>query len=163
MAGTLRAGIWRIGAIDVPLPEYMTPGAAGMDLRAAIAESLEIAAGERVLVPTGLGLAVPEGFEGQVRPRSGLAWRSGLTVINTPGTIDSDYRGELRVALVHLGEDPVVIEPLERIAQLVVSPVVQVVWEFLQTDAEDQPIGATTERGSGGFGHTGRHKERGGS
>ena len=161
MAGPLRTGIWRIGMVEVPLPEYMTPGAAGMDLCAAIAEPWEIAAGARVLVPTGLGIAVPTGFEGQVRPRSGLAWRSGLTVINSPGTIDSDYRGEVRVALVQLGGEPVRIEPLERIAQLVVSPVVQVVWERMATDAEGKPLAGATERGSGGFGHTGQSGPKG--
>ena len=113
MAGSLRTGIWRIGTVEVPLPEYMTPGAAGMDLCAAIAEPLDVAPGARVLVPTGLGIAVPTGFEGQIRPRSGLAWRSGLTVINSPGTIDSDYRGEVRVALVQLGAEPVALSPSE--------------------------------------------------
>ena len=161
MAGPLRTGIWRIGTVEVPLPEYMTPGAAGMDLCAAIAAPLDVAPGARVLVPTGLGIAVPTGFEGQVRPRSGLAWRSGLTVINSPGTIDSDYRGEVRVALVHLGAEPVRVEPLDRIAQLVVSPVVQVVWETLAIDADGKPLAEATERGSGGFGHTGQAGRKG--
>ena len=160
MAGSLRTGIWLVGAIEVPLPEYMTPGAAGMDLCAAIEEPRTIDPGTRTLVPTGLGIAVPVGFEAQVRPRSGLAVRAGLTVINTPGTIDSDYRGELRVALVHLGSEPVIIEPLERIAQLVVSPVVQVVWELLATGDDGLPMSESTQRGSGGFGHTGRKPDR---
>jgi dUTP pyrophosphatase len=160
MAGSLRTGIWRVGTIEVPLPRYMTPGAAGMDLCAALVEPLEISPGTRVLIPTGLGIAVPVGFEGQVRPRSGLAVRSGLTVINTPGTIDSDYRGELRVALVHLGHELAVVEPLERVAQLVVSPIVQVVWELLSTGPEGLPVGEATQRGGGGFGHTGRKTDR---
>jgi dUTP pyrophosphatase len=160
MAGSLRTGIWRIGKIEAPLPEYMTSGAAGVDLCAAIAQPLEISPGERVLVSTGLGVAVPPGFEGQVRPRSGLAVRSGITVLNSPGTIDSDYRGELRVALINLGGESVMIEPLERIAQLAVTPVVQVVWDLLRTGADDLPIGETTERGAGGFGHTGRKTDR---
>lgn len=133
----------------LPLPAYETAGAAGCDLRAALAEPMVLAPGERGLVPTGLRMALPEGWEAQVRPRSGLAIRHGLTVLNAPGTIDSDYRGEVQVALVNLGTEPVTIRRGERIAQLVVAPVSRARWQLVeQLD--------TTERGSGGFGSTGR-------
>jgi dUTP pyrophosphatase len=135
-------------AIDLPLPVAASVGSAGLDLGAAVAQPLEILPRQRVLVPTGLVLGIPPGFEGQVRPRSGWAWREGLTVLNAPGTIDSDYRGELQVLLVHLGERPVTIRRGDRIAQLVIGPVVRVEWE----EVELEP----TERGSGGFGSTGR-------
>jgi len=119
-----------------------------MDLRAALADSMFIPAGERVQIPTGLAMAIPVGFEGQVRARSGLAWRKGLAVINAPGTIDSDYRGEVKVLLVNLSSEEVEIPPGERIAQLVIAPVVQVVVETVESLE-------TTERGAGGFGSTG--------
>lgn len=135
-------------ARDLPLPAYATECAAGLDLRAAVQRELVLAPGERRLVPTGLEIALPPGHEGQVRPRSGLAVRRGLTLLNTPGTVDEDYRGELRVLLVNLGEEPVRIERGERIAQLVVSPVSRV---EVREEAE-LPV---TERGAGGFGHTG--------
>lgn len=135
---------------DLELPAYATPGAAGMDVRAALAqgEVRVLAPGARALVPTGLRLAIPEGFEVQVRPRSGLASRHGVTVLNAPGTIDSDYRGEVQVLLVNLGEADFEIRRGERIAQLVVAPVVRGILEAGQVDV--------TARGAGGFGHTGR-------
>ncbi|BCV24983.1 MAG TPA: dUTP diphosphatase [Firmicutes bacterium] len=133
----------------LPLPQYMSPGAAGADLYAALAAPLTIPPGGRALVPTGLALALPPGWEAQVRPRSGLAWRHGVTVLNSPGTIDSDYRGEVQVILVNLGTEPFVVRRGERIAQLVVSPAVQVCF----AEVEELP---PTERGAGGFGHTGR-------
>lgn len=132
------------------LPAYETAGAAGMDLRAAVAdgEPLVLAPGSRALVPTGFVFEIPGGFEAQVRPRSGLAFKHGITCLNTPGTIDSDYRGEVKVLLVNLGETDFSIERGMRIAQMVVAPVVQArVCEVSQAGA--------TERGAGGFGSTG--------
>ena len=143
-----RVLVKRVGAVAVPLPSYQTAGAAGADLHAALAEPVTLAPGERRLIPTGLTLAVPEGYEAQVRPRSGLALRHGIGMVNTPGTIDSDYRGPVGVILVNLGAEPFVVEPLARIAQMVIAPVTRA--EF--TLSED--LGAT-ERGSGGFGSTG--------
>ena len=136
---------------DLELPSYASEGAAGLDLRAAIPvnEELELGAGDRALVPTGLAIALPAGHEGQVRPRSGLAARHGLTVLNAPGTVDEDYRGEVKVLLVNLGRGPVRIRRGDRIAQLVVAPVTQVQVE--ETDTLDD-----SARGSGGFGSTGR-------
>lgn len=139
----------RVGSIDVPLPAYQSSSAAGMDLCAAIDDELVIAPGERKLVPTGLSLAIPEGFEGQVRPRSGLAWRYGVTVLNSPGTIDADYRGELKVLLVNLGDAPFRLARGERIAQLVICPVVRA--ELAVVAELDE-----TNRGAGGYGSTGR-------
>lgn len=133
----------------VSLPRYMTEAAAGLDLAAAIGAPLTIAPGERTLVGTGLHLELPHGFEGQVRPRSGLALRHGVTCLNSPGTIDSDYRGEVMVLLVNHGSEPFVVAHGDRIAQLVVAPVVQV--ELVEVD-ELGPTG----RGAGGYGHTGR-------
>lgn len=126
----------------------MTDGAAGMDLSSAADGPIEIAPGTRVAVPTGWAMALPTGFEGQVRPRSGLASKFGVTVVNAPGTIDSDYRGEVAVLLVNLGPNPHVIAPGDRIAQLVVAPVIQAAVEEV---SELPPTG----RGAGGFGHTG--------
>lgn len=134
---------------DAVSPRYMTPGAAGMDLCAAIDEPFELGPGERAAVGTGLALAIPAGFEGQVRPRSGLAREHGVTVANAPGTIDSDYTGHVQVLLVNLGSAPVRIEPGQRIAQLVIAPVVQA--ELEEVDALPE-----TSRGAGGFGSTGR-------
>ena len=131
-----------------PLPAYETAGAAGMDLRAALSSPLVLAPGERAAVPTGLKLAIPTGFEGQVRPRSGLALKRGLTVANAPGTIDSDYRGEVKVILINLGAEPVEITAGMRVAQLVIAPVVQA--RLAVTGALDD-----TDRGPGGFGSTG--------
>lgn len=131
-----------------PLPEYATPQSAGLDLRANLGEPITLAPMERVLVPTGLYIALPEGYEAQVRPRSGLALKHGITVLNTPGTVDADYRGELRVILVNLSNEPFVINDGERIAQMVVSKHEQVRWQPVESLDE-------TERGAGGFGHTG--------
>ncbi len=130
------------------LPEYMSVQAAGMDLAAALPNQLEIAPGDIVLIPTGLKLAIPDGHEGQVRPRSGLAVKKGLTVINAPGTIDADYRGEVKVALINLGRQPVTIQRGERVAQLVIAPVIQVRLD----EVSELPA---SQRGEGGFGHTG--------
>ncbi len=132
---------------DAPvLPQYMTPGSSGMDVRAAEAVVLE--AGDRAAVGTGLAVAVPRGWEIQIRPRSGLALRNGVTVVNAPGTIDSDYRGEIRILLVNLGRDAYAVERGDRIAQMVLCPVGRVHWE--ETDSLD-----STDRGGGGFGSTG--------
>jgi len=133
---------------DLPLPDYQSAGAAGFDLTAAVDTPLELHPGRRALVPTGLAMALPEGFEAQVRPRSGLAAKHGVTVLNTPGTIDSDYRGEVKVILINLGEETLVIEHGMRIAQMVVAPVIQAdLQEVTDLDA--------TARGAGGFGSTG--------
>ncbi len=134
---------------DLPLPEPATSGSAGADLRAAVDEEVVLAPGERALVPTGFSVEIPPGWEGQVRPRSGLAARFGLTLLNSPGTIDSDYRGEVRVLLVNLGTEPFVVQRGERIAQLVIAPAPRV--RFVET-GELPPSG----RGEGGFGSTGR-------
>jgi len=130
------------------LPAYQTPGSAGMDLRAALTEPYVLRSLERGLVPTGLAIAVPPGFEAQVRPRSGLALRKGLSMHNSPGTIDSDYRGELKVIVVNLSHEDIVIERGMRIAQMVICPVAQA--EIVVVDTLDE-----TDRGSGGFGSTG--------
>ncbi len=135
-------------AKDLPLPEYATPMSSGMDLRAAVSEPVVIRPMERVLIPTGLVLEIPEGYEGQIRPRSGLALEKGLTVLNAPGTIDADYRGEVKVLLVNLGDEEVTVRRGERIAQLVIVPVAKAKLE------EVEEVG-TTERGEGGFGSTG--------
>jgi dUTP pyrophosphatase len=152
-AGTrLRVGIMRLAhAEDLELPAYQSEGAAGMDLVAAVpkAKPLRLARGARALVPTGLVLVLPPGIEAQVRPRSGLALRHGLTVLNTPGTIDSDYRGEVMVLLINMGQKPVQIERGERIAQLVMQRVEQAA--LVEVDKI-----AVTRRGAGGFGSTGR-------
>lgn len=130
------------------LPSYETAGAAGMDLRAAVGEPVTLASGERLLVPTGLAIELPAGHEAQVRPRSGLSIKHGITVINAPGTIDEDYRGEVKVPLVNLGDEPFEIERGMRIAQMVVAPVMQVA-------VEEVAELSSTERGQGGFGSTG--------
>lgn len=137
------------GCEDLPLPEYATPHSAGVDLRAAVTEDLTLAPGERRLVPTGLRLALPDGYEAQVRPRSGLAARHGIGMVNSPGTIDADYRGEIGVLLINWGQEPFIIRRGDRIAQMVVAPVTRVEWH----EAAALP---DTERGDGGFGHTGR-------
>jgi dUTP pyrophosphatase len=136
--------------LDLPLPAYETAGAAGMDLRAAIAEDepIVLRPGARFAVPTGLAFALPDGFEGQVRPRSGLAARHGVSQVNTPGTIDADYRGEVKVILINLGEEDFTIRRGDRIAQLVVAPVARATW--LEVDSLDETV-----RGAGGFGSTG--------
>jgi len=134
-----------------PLPAYATAGSAGLDLRAHLDESRTLQPGERALIPTGLSLALPDGYEAQVRPRSGLALKHGITVLNSPGTVDADYRGDVGVILINLGQEPFEIAPGDRIAQLVVAAYAQVEWARVETLPE-------TERGSGGFGHTGTNK-----
>lgn len=137
-------------AEGLPLPAYESAGAAGMDLRAAVPDDrpLLILPGKRALVPTGLVLEIPEGMEGQVRPRSGLAFKHGLTVLNSPGTVDSDYRGEVKVLLINLGDEDFAVTRGMRIAQLVFAAVTQV-------GVEERPLAGGTARGSGGFGSTG--------
>ncbi len=135
-------------AEGIELPSYATEHSSGLDLRAAVEEPLLLKPMERALIPTGLIVEIPEGYEGQVRPRSGLAVRHGITVLNSPGTIDADYRGEVKVVLINLGGEPFTIKRGDRIAQLVISPVVKAVLE------EVQDITATA-RGGGGFGSTG--------
>jgi dUTP pyrophosphatase len=132
----------------LPLPTYMTAGAAGMDLHAAVAEDVQIEPGAIVLVPTGLEVAIAEGFEGQVRPRSGLAVKHGISLPNTPATIDADYRGEIRVPLINLGREPFLVTRGMRIAQFVVAPVARVAW----VEVAELP---ETIRARGGFGHSG--------
>lgn len=133
---------------DLPLPSYETDGAAGMDVCAALDADHLLHPGERTLIPTGLAVAIPNGYEIQVRPRSGLAVRHGVTILNAPGTIDSDYRGEVKIALINLGQDPYLIKRGDRIAQLVVAPVAAAT---LRLQLQLEP----TRRGDGGFGHTG--------
>ena len=135
-------------AEGLPLPAYASDGSAGADLCAAVDEELIIRPGERAAVPTGLVLEIPDGHEGQVRPRSGLAIRAGLTIVNAPGTIDSDYRGELKVLMINLGSDPVSINRGERIAQLLIAPVTRA--SFVESEAL-----SVSERADGGFGSTG--------
>mgnify|MGYP005842386831 CR=1 FL=1 len=137
-----------VNETEYPLPAYETPGSAGMDLRAHLPAPVTLAPLERALIPTGLRIALPEGFEAQVRPRSGLALRRGLTVLNSPGTIDSDYRGEIKCIVINLSAEPQTIEPGERIAQMVVARYERVKWEPCQHLDE-------TARGEGGFGSTG--------
>jgi dUTP pyrophosphatase len=131
----------------IPLPFYASAGAAGMDLHAYLKEETTLQPGERKLIPTGLRLELPVGFEAQIRPRSGLALKKGITVLNAPGTIDSDYRGEIGVVLINLGHEPMVIEPMERIAQMVVCSYTRVHLKPINTMSE-------TQRGEGGFGST---------
>lgn len=135
-------------AEGLPLPAAASAGSAGLDLRAAVAEELTLLPGERLLVPTGLILELPPGWEGQVRPRSGLSVRHGIGLLNSPGTIDSDYRGEVRVLLVNLGSEPFAVRRGDRIAQLVVAPVAAV-------EVREAGSLSPTERGDGGFGSTG--------
>lgn len=144
----MKVRLLRVGPIEAPLPAYQTPGSAGLDLCAAIPEPIRLDPGERRLIPTGFALEIPRGYEAQVRPRSGLALRHGIGMVNAPGTIDSDYRGEIGVLLVNHGSEPFVIEPLARIAQLVICPVVQAELELVSELS-------STERGSGGYGSTG--------
>jgi dUTP pyrophosphatase len=138
------------GNDDLPLPEPATAGSAGLDLRACLREPLTLEPGRRALVPTGFSIALPPGYEGQVRPRSGLAVRHGLTLLNSPGTIDSDYRGEIRVVAINLGQEPVTIRRGDRIAQLVIAPVATARVRLIEAD-HLPPTG----RGDGGFGHSG--------
>ncbi|MCB1652124.1 MAG: dUTP diphosphatase [Alphaproteobacteria bacterium] len=136
-------------AVGLNLPSYATAQSAGMDLSAALEEAIELGAGERALVPTGLAIALPEGYEAQIRPRSGLAIKHGVTVLNTPGTIDADYRGEIKVILINHGKEPFTIERGMRIAQMVVERFEHVAWEVVK-DLDE------TARGDGGFGSTGK-------
>jgi dUTP pyrophosphatase len=133
---------------DLPLPEYMSPGASGLDLPAAVESEITLSPGEIRLIPTGLALAIPPGFEGQVRPRSGLSLKHGITLVNTPGTIDSDYRGELGLAIINLGQHPYTIHRGDRLAQLVIHKVYQAYIQVVE-DLE------ATDRADGGFGHSG--------
>ncbi len=137
------------GSEDLPLPRYMTPHAAGMDLYAAVTDDVTLAPGERSLVPAGFAIALPEGCEAQIRPRSGLAIKNGITLLNAPGTIDADYRGEIKIIMANLGQEPFTVRRGERIAQMVVAPVLTATLSAVDELPE-------TERNSGGFGHTGR-------
>ncbi len=145
----LRIQIKRVGPNDAPLPfpAYMTEGSAGMDVCADIATELRLAPMERRLIPTGIAVALPHGFEAQIRPRSGLALKQGLTLLNSPGTIDSDYRGEIQLIVVNFGREPFVIQPGQRLAQMVIQRVVRAAWQEVQ---ELPP----SSRQQGGFGHT---------
>ncbi len=134
---------------DIPLPEYMTEGSSGMDLRAAVREDTILEPMKIMAIPTGFCIGIPVGYEGQVRPRSGLALKNGVTVLNTPGTIDSDYRGEVKVIMINLGPDDFIIKRGDRIAQLVITPVIKV------NIIENNNL-TLTNRGEGGFGHTGK-------
>ena len=136
-------------AADIPLPEYATAHSAGIDLRAAITEAITLTPGERRLIPSGIAIALPPGFEAQVRPRSGLALKHGIGMVNTPGTIDADYRGEVGVLLINHGQQDFLISRGDRIAQLVIASYTRATW--VQQVSLDE-----TERGTGGFGHTGK-------
>jgi dUTP pyrophosphatase len=149
MVPDIRIPVTRFGPVAVPLPKYQSEGAAGMDLHAALERPVVIDPGGRVLVPTGLVFAIPSHYEGQVRPRSGLAAKHGITVLNAPGTVDSDFRGEVKVLIVNFGAAPVTIEPLDRIAQMVFAPVARA---ELVLDGDV----IATKRGKGGYGSTGR-------
>ena len=149
LAGTVKLSVQRLAHGEgLDLPAYATAHAAGMDLLAAIDAPLSLAPGSRHLVPTGLSIALPPGTEAQIRPRSGLALKHGITVLNAPGTIDADYRGELKVLLANLGQEDFVITRGMRIAQMIVAPYLRVSWDLLDNLEE-------TERGEGGFGSTG--------
>lgn len=138
-----------INKSDNPLPRYETAQSAGMDIRAYLPESITLKPLQRAMVPSGLFFALPPGYEAQVRPRSGLAAKHGVTVLNTPGTIDADYRGEVKIILINLSDAPFEIEPGMRVAQIVVAPVTQATWKVVE-QLED------SERGAGGFGSTGK-------
>ncbi|MEA1960007.1 MAG: dUTP diphosphatase [Bacillota bacterium] len=144
----MKVYIQRMHSFDLPLPEYMTSGAAGVDLYAANDEDLHIPVMGRVLVPTGIAMALPQDVEAQIRPRSGLAIKHGLTLLNTPGTIDSDYRGEIKVIVINLGDKEYILKRGERIAQMIFSRIEKV--EFTLVEKLNE-----TDRGEGGFGHTG--------
>jgi dUTP pyrophosphatase len=149
MVASLRIYIKRLKRDDsMSMPQYMTPGASGMDLFAYLEKDVTLEPGERKMIPTGIAVAIPEGFEGQVRPRSGLAIQKGIGIVNGPGTIDSDYRGEINVLLINFGKEPFTIRNGERIAQMVISPVLRATLE----EVDDLPA---SQRQGGGFGHTG--------
>jgi dUTP pyrophosphatase len=147
----MKIGITRLtpATNDVPLPAYATEGASGMDVRAAVDSDLIVHPQETVLIPTGFAIAVPQGYEAQVRPRSGLAIKHQIGILNSPGTIDADYRGEVRIILTNFGDTDFVIKRGDRIAQMVIAPFIRAEWE--ERGSLDQ-----TDRGAGGFGHTGR-------
>jgi dUTP pyrophosphatase len=147
----MKIGITRLSPAtsDIPLPAYATEGAAGMDVRAAVEGEMAVHARQTVLIPTGFAIAVPPGFEAQIRPRSGLAIKHQIGIMNSPGTIDADYRGEVRIILTNFGDTDFVIKRGDRIAQMVIAPFARAEWE--EREALDE-----TDRGSGGFGHTGR-------
>lgn len=151
MPGSVRVEIIRVNetSADIPLPEYATSHSAGMDLCAAVDGEIILKAGETALIPTGFAISLPEGYEAQVRPRSGLAIKHQVGILNSPGTIDADYRGEVKVILTNFGKNDFIIKRGERIAQLVIARYERVVWE--ERDSLD-----ATQRGAGGFGHTGR-------
>lgn len=134
-------------AAELPLPRYMTAGAAGMDLAADLDSELELPPGGRCLVPTGIAVALPEGFEAQIRPRSGLALEKGVVILNSPGTVDADYRGEIKLVVANLGSEPVVLHRGDRLAQMVVARVARVRWEEVK-------VLPASQRGEGGFGST---------
>lgn len=140
--------IARTGPVDVPLPQYQTEGAAGFDVHAALQTPVTLEPGERRLIPTGLRLALPEGFEAQVRPRSGLALRHGISIVNSPGTVDCDFRGEVGIVLINHGGEPVEVRPLDRVAQIVVT-------RYQRVAFEEVPDLDETVRGGGGYGSTG--------
>lgn len=149
MSGPVTVRVYRsAGCEDIPLPAYETAHAAGMDVRAAVTEAIAIAPGCRAMVPTGLHIELPPGTEAQIRPRSGLAARHGITMLNSPGTIDADYRGEIQLIVINHGQEPFTIRRGDRIAQMIVAPVLRVQWE-------PAPALEETSRGHGGFGHTG--------
>lgn len=134
---------------DLPIPKYMSEQAAGMDLYACVDEDTILHKGEIKLIPTGIKIALPEGYEAQIRPRSGLALKHGITLVNSPGTIDADYRGEIKIIMLNVGTQDFVISRGERIAQMVINKIAQISWEIVN-ELE------VTERGEGGFGHTGK-------
>ncbi len=146
----LRVRIRVVNRSGHPLPQYMTEGSVGMDLRAHLRDIITIYPMERVLIPTGIFVEIPPGYEAQIRPRSGLAAHKGLTILNSPGTIDSDYRGEIKVLLINLSSEPQYIQNGDRIAQMVVAPTAHVVWDSSDTLSK-------TSRGEGGYGHTGEN------
>jgi dUTP pyrophosphatase len=145
----MRVEIKRMHSHDLPLPRYMTSGASGVDLYAAVDDEIVITPGSHVLIPTGIAISIPEGYEAQIRPRSGLALKYGITLLNTPGTIDADYRGEIKVIVINLGSEEYILKRGERIAQMVFAQVWQA--ELIETAELDE-----THRGQGGFGHTGK-------
>ena len=146
---TAKLRLRRTGTVQVPLPAYQTPGSAGLDLCAALPEAVRLEPGERRLIPTGLIFEIPSGHEGQVRPRSGLALKHGIGIVNSPGTIDSDFRGEVGIVLINHGCEPYLVEPLARIAQIVITRVEQV-------EIEEAESLTGTSRGAGGYGSTGQ-------
>jgi dUTP pyrophosphatase len=144
----MKVMINRLHSYDLPLPQFMTPGAAGMDIYAANEADVTLEVGTRALIPTGIAIALPADCEAQIRPRSGLALKHGLTLLNTPGTIDSDYRGEIKIIVINLGEQAYTLKRGERIAQMVFAPILRPV--MIEVESLDR-----SDRGAGGFGHTG--------